>query len=51
MKKQISLFVDAEDLRKLQALSKATLAPVGALIRQAIQNYLDLRKGDVKRGS
>jgi predicted transcriptional regulator len=51
-KEQITIFVEPEDLRKLNALSRATLAPRGALIRAAIKNYLELelRKAEAKRG-
>ena len=48
-KKQISLFIEPEDLNRLQALSALTLAPVGALIRAAIKNYLELRKAELKK--
>jgi hypothetical protein len=34
-------------LSKLRALSVSTVAPVGALIRAAIKNYLELRKAEI----
>jgi predicted DNA-binding protein len=49
-KKQISLFVEPDQLQKLQTLSDVTLAPVGALIRAAIDDYLEKRKSELKRG-
>jgi predicted DNA-binding protein len=47
-KAQISLFVAPEDLSQLKTLSEQTLAPVGALIRDAIRKYLELRKSELK---
>jgi len=43
-KEQVSFFVDPADLAGLRALSASTLAPVGALIRAAIKDYLAKRK-------
>jgi hypothetical protein len=48
VKKQISLFVEPEQLQTLQTLSEVTLAPVGALIRAAIDDYLEKRKAEIK---
>jgi hypothetical protein len=50
VKKQISLFVEPDQLQKLQTLSDVTLAPVGALIRAAIDDYLEKRKVEIKKG-
>jgi len=47
-KKQISLFVEPDQLQKLQTLSEITLAPVGALIRAAIDDYLEKRKSEIR---
>jgi hypothetical protein len=41
-----------EDQRKiLEALSEATLAPVSALIRDAVSKYLESRKNELRRGA
>lgn len=47
-KKQITISVSPAELGRLQLLSDRTLAPVGALIRAAITNYLELRKAEIK---
>jgi predicted DNA-binding protein len=44
--KQTSFFVRPDQLEKLQRLSDNTLAPVAALVRQAIDIYLEQRKKD-----
>jgi len=49
-KQQISVIVTIEQLEKLQALSAVTLAPVNALVRAAIDHYLELRKAELKGG-
>ena len=46
---QLSIIVTAEQLERLQALSASTLAPVNALVRAAIDAYLDSRKAEVGR--
>jgi len=39
-RKRISLFLDQQQLKKLQAISDKTGAPVAELIRRAIDAYL-----------
>jgi predicted DNA-binding protein len=46
---QLSVIVTEEQLGKLQALSASTLAPVNALVRAAIDAYLEQRKAEVAR--
>ena len=41
---QLSIIVTEEQRAGLQALSDATLAPVNALVRAAIDDYLQKRK-------
>jgi predicted DNA-binding protein len=45
---QISVIVTEEQRERLQALSSATLAPVNALVRAAIDDYLAKRKAEIK---
>jgi len=45
---QLSVIVTEEQQAGLQALSSATLAPVNALVRAAIDDYLEKRKAEIK---
>ena len=47
--KQTSLFLRPDQTERLQKLSDVTLAPVGALIRQAIDLYLEQRKKELQK--
>ncbi len=40
MKKRTNIYLDGDHLKKLKALSEKTGAPVSALIRKAIDQYL-----------
>jgi len=42
--KRTNVFLTTEQLQKLEALSKKTMAPMAALIRSAIDEYLS-KKG------
>jgi predicted DNA-binding protein len=44
MRKRTNLYLDADHLKKLKALSESTGAPVSALIRRAIEEYLKKQK-------
>jgi hypothetical protein len=44
MKTRKSLFVDDDQWRRLKALSEKTLAPVSALVRKAIEEFLKKQK-------
>lgn len=46
--KRTALFLKTEQLKKLQALSEKTGAPVAELIRRAIDAYLLSRKKELK---
>jgi predicted DNA-binding protein len=46
---QLSIIVTEEQQERLQALSAATLAPINALVRAAIDDYLEKRKADFKK--
>jgi predicted DNA-binding protein len=45
---QLSVIVTEAQQERLQALSSATLAPVNALVRAAIDDYLAKRKAEIK---
>jgi hypothetical protein len=47
---QISVIVTEAQQDALRILSDKTLAPVNALVRAAIDQYLEKRKAEVKRG-
>lgn len=47
---QISVIVTLEQLEKLKILSANTLVPQNALVRAAIDDYLEKRKSDLKGG-
>jgi predicted DNA-binding protein len=47
---QISVIVTIEQLEKLRVLSANTLVPQNALVRAAIDHYLELRKAELKGG-
>ena len=40
MRKRTNIYLDDEHLKRLKALSEKTGAPVSALIRKAIEEYL-----------
>ncbi len=42
--KKFTLYLDKQQLEKLESLSKKTMAPVAAIIRKAIDTYL--KKGE-----
>jgi len=42
--------LEFEQLSKLQALHKATGAPVAELIRRAIDAYFEKRKAEIRKG-
>ena len=46
--KRTALFLKTEQLKKLQALSAKTGAPVAELVRRAIDAYLLSRKKELK---
>jgi predicted DNA-binding protein len=46
--KRTALFLKEDQVKKLQALSEMTGAPVAELIRRAIDNYLRTRKKELK---
>lgn len=46
--KRTALFLKEEQVKKLQALSDKTGAPVAELIRRAIDNYLRERAKELK---
>ena len=46
--KRTALFLKTEQLKKLQALSTKTGAPVAELVRRAIDAYLLSRKKELK---
>ena len=46
--KRTALFLQEEQVKKLQALSEKTGAPVAELIRRAIDGYLVKRKKELK---
>ena len=46
--KRTSLFLKEEQLKKLEALSEKTGAPVAELIRRAIDKYLQERGKELK---
>ena len=46
--KRTALFLKTEQLKKLQALSEKTGAPVAELVRRAIDAYLLSRKKELK---
>jgi len=45
MKRRTNIYLTAEQHRKLAALSKQTMAPMAALIRRAIDEFLKRQKG------
>lgn len=45
---QLSIIVTEDQQTALQALSACTLAPINALVRAAIDDYLEKRKADWK---
>jgi Ribbon-helix-helix domain len=47
---QLSIIVTEEQQAALQALHKATLAPINALVRAAIDAYLESRKAEIRGG-
>jgi predicted DNA-binding protein len=47
LKQQTSLFLDPQMHENLKELSAVTMAPVGALIRAAIADYLEKRKDEL----
>jgi predicted DNA-binding protein len=47
MRKRTNIYLDADHLKKLKALSEKTGAPVSALIRMAIDSYLKKYKHHV----
>jgi predicted DNA-binding protein len=46
--KRTALFLKEQQLEKLQTLSEKTGAPVAELIRRAVDNYLAMRKKELK---
>jgi predicted DNA-binding protein len=46
--KRTALFLKTEQVKKLQALSEKTGAPVAELIRRAIDKYLQERAKEIK---
>jgi len=44
MKTRRNLYLDDDQWRRLKALSDKTLAPVSALVRKAIEEFLKKRK-------
>jgi predicted DNA-binding protein len=46
--KRTALFLEKEQIKKLQALSEKTGAPVAELIRRAIDKYLQERRKEIK---
>ena len=46
--KRTALFLKDEQLKKLQALSEKTGAPVAELVRRAIDKYLQERAKEIK---
>jgi predicted DNA-binding protein len=46
--KRTALFLEKEQIKKLQALSEKTGAPVAELIRRAIDKYLQERRQEIK---
>jgi predicted DNA-binding protein len=46
--KRTALFLKAEQVKKLQALSEKTGAPVAELIRRAIDKYLKERAKEIR---
>jgi predicted DNA-binding protein len=47
--KQISIVIEPEQLAKLKQLSENTMAPINALVRKAVDDYLELRKADIRK--
>jgi len=45
MRKRTNIYLDDEHLKKLKSLSEKTGAPVSALIRKAIAEYLKKKAG------
>jgi predicted DNA-binding protein len=43
--KRIALFLREDQLQKLEALSTKTMAPIAALVRAAIDEYLSKKGG------
>jgi predicted DNA-binding protein len=48
-KQQITILLEPEQMQGLKTLSDQTLAPIAALIRDAIKKYLELRKSELKK--
>jgi len=44
MRKRTNLYLDVDHLKRLKAISERTGAPVSALIRKAIEEYLKKSK-------
>jgi predicted DNA-binding protein len=42
--KRTALFLREDQIQKLEAISKKTMAPVAALIRAAVDEYLNKKK-------
>jgi Ribbon-helix-helix domain len=48
--KQVSVVFQPDQLAKLKQLSERTMAPLNALVRAAVDDYLEKRKGELKGG-
>jgi ribbon-helix-helix protein len=46
---QISVVFEPEQLAKLKLLSERTMAPLNALVRAAVDDYLEKRKADIRK--
>jgi predicted DNA-binding protein len=46
--KQVSIVFEPEQLAKLKLLSEKTMAPLNALVRAAVDDYLEKRKAELQ---
>jgi len=47
--KQVSIVFEPEQLAKLKLLSEKTMAPLNALVRAAVDDYLEKRKAEIRK--
>ncbi len=47
--KQVSIVFESEQLAKLKLLSEKTMAPLNALVRAAVDDYLEKRKVEIRK--
>jgi predicted DNA-binding protein len=47
--KQVSIVFEPEQLARLRLLSEKTMAPLNALVRAAVNDYLEKRKAELKK--